>query len=256
MSVGFTFLGTCAADFSPRLKTDCADRFDKDVRRASCALINEKFLIDCGPHCLDSLRISGKDANKITDVFMTNFHGDHFRAEKLAALASDHKIRLWAREDAAVPETENVEVVRMAPFERMEFAPGNFVTGMSANHDQRAFPQHLLFEIGDKKIFYGMDGAWLINRTFIALKNAALDMIVLDGTCGDYDGDRRGGEHNTIPMVRLLIASLKTIGAVGENTRIFISHLAPSLHKPHAETAAIGEKEGIGVAYDGLEIKI
>ena len=59
--IQFTFLGTCAADFSPRLTGDCKNRFDRDARRASCALINGRYLLDCGPHCPDSLRIAGID---------------------------------------------------------------------------------------------------------------------------------------------------------------------------------------------------
>ena len=33
MNTKITFLGTCACDFSPRLKTDCRDRFDNDAYR-------------------------------------------------------------------------------------------------------------------------------------------------------------------------------------------------------------------------------
>ena len=66
------FLGTAAADFSPRLKTDCADRFDKDARRASCMLIGENYMVDCGLYAMESLRIAGTDISKITDIFVTH----------------------------------------------------------------------------------------------------------------------------------------------------------------------------------------
>ena len=62
---GFTvvFLGTCACDFSPRLQTDCKDRFDKDVRRSSSILIDGHILVDCGPECCGRIvpvRITGR----------------------------------------------------------------------------------------------------------------------------------------------------------------------------------------------------
>ena len=63
-----TFLGTCACDFSPRLKTDLKDKFDKDARRSSAILIGESTLVDCGMHILDELRISGTDPAKIKDI--------------------------------------------------------------------------------------------------------------------------------------------------------------------------------------------
>jgi hypothetical protein len=43
---------------------------------------------------------------------------------------------------------------------------------------------------------------------------------------------------------------------VTDETQIFLSHLAPSLHKPHAETVEIAKEFGAQVAYDGLRIII
>lgn len=250
------FLGTCAADFSPRLLTDCRDRFDDDARRASCALVNGRYLIDCGPHCPDSLRIAGIDPGCITDIFLTHLHADHFVKESVEYVASSHPVRLWVRSDASLPQIGNVEVMRMDSFERYGAGEDFFVTGLPANHDPDAYPQHLLIEAGGKKIFYGMDGGWLLNKTYAHLWNTHLDLCVLDGTCGDYEGDYRMGEHNSIPMIRLMLPSLRTVGAIDDRTLIFISHLAPSLHKPHAETVRICEKDGIHVASDGLRLSL
>lgn len=78
MSIKFQFLGTCAADFSPKLKTEFVDCFDKNARRSSCAIIEGRYLIDCGVHTVDCLRIAGIPLENITDVFFTHLHGDHF----------------------------------------------------------------------------------------------------------------------------------------------------------------------------------
>ena len=45
------FLGTCACDYSPKLKTEFADTFDFDARRSSAFLLNGRYLIDCGDTC-------------------------------------------------------------------------------------------------------------------------------------------------------------------------------------------------------------
>lgn len=254
--IRFEFLGTCAADFSPRLSGDCKDRFDNDARRASCALINGRYLLDCGPHCPDSLRIAGADPAAITDIIITHLHADHFVKESVEFIAKDHPVRLWVREGASVPDIGNVTVVRMKSFEKYAVSDGLSVTGLPANHDAAAFPQHLLIEADGKKIFYGMDGGWLLNKTYAHLWNTHLDLCVLDGTCGDYEGDYRMGEHNSIPMIRLMLPSLRTVGAIDEHSLVYISHLAPSLHKPHAETVEICKKDNINVAYDGLKLNI
>ena len=85
------FLGTCACDFSPRLKDEFKDCFDKDARRASALLGNDAYLIDCGPHTLDSLRIAGKSMEPITDIFITHIHYDHFTAGNIAKIAEGKK---------------------------------------------------------------------------------------------------------------------------------------------------------------------
>lgn len=254
----FQFLGTCAADFSPRLKGDCADCFDKNARRASVMLFNGHFLIDCGPHCIDSLRIAGIDPADITDLFVTHLHGDHFNPANIETVAcarreaSGENLRVWVSDGAKMPDIKNITVNPMVKFTQYDVDGSLKVTGMSANHDNKATPQHLLFELDGKKFFYGCDGAWLLNDTYYHMKNAGLALAVLDATCGDYEGDFRIAEHNTIPMIRMMLPSLKTVGIINDSTQIYLSHLAPSLHKPHDETEEIVRPMGVKVAYDGL----
>ena len=128
------------------------------------------------------------------------------------------------------------------------------VTGLPANHDPRYFPQHLLIESEKEKIFYGMDGGWLLFDTYQKLKKQKLDLMILDCTVGDYVGDQRLAEHNSLPMIRMMLPSLKTVGAIDKHTVIYIDHLAVTLHKSHEETVEICRKDGIEVAYDGLTI--
>ena len=253
-----TFLGTCACDFSPKLNNELKNCFDKDARRSSAMLIDDRFLVDCGPHTLDALRIAGKDIRGITDVFITHLHGDHFNKDNINAIASAkaEPLRLFVREDASISGLENVKAVPMKLFTALNVDEGFSVTGLPANHDANAFPQHLFFEINGKTAFYGCDGAWFINSTYYFLKNKNLDLAVLDCTTGDYEGDFRMGEHNSIPMLRVMLPSLRTFNVIDGHTKLYFSHLAPSLHAPHSETVKIAAEMGASVAYDGLELNI
>ena len=252
-----TFLGTGAHDYSARLLTECKDKFDKDARRSSAMMIGESLLIDCGDHILDELRIAGRDPGKITDVFNTHQHGDHFNAENIAVIAesADRPLRLWVREGSEIPEIPGVTVIYMTPFERYEVKEGVFLVGMPANHNPKMNPQHFIVELGEKKIFYGCDGGWLLNETYGYMRKAQFDLMVLDCTVGDYVGDFRLGEHNSMPMIRLMLPSFATTKITTEKTQIYLSHIAPSLHKPHAETEAIAGEMGCILAYDGLKIE-
>ena len=162
-------------------------------------------------------------------------------------------IIVWVREDAKVPDIPNVEWKYMQKATQYAVRDNVKVTGLLANHGESCYPQHILLDVDGKKLFYALDGSWFLNETYYAIKNAKIDLLVLDCTCGDYEGDYRIGEHNTIPMIRLMLPSLKKWGAIAENTKVFVSHLAPSLHKSHEETTELFKKDDVFVAYDGLK---
>ena len=58
----------------------------------------------------------------------------------------------------------------------------------------------------------------------------------------------------TIPMIRVMIPSLKTVGIIDSHTQIYLSHIAPSLHIPHKQLVKSVQQDGFIVAYDGLKI--
>lgn len=256
------FLGTCACDYSPRLATDCKDRFDCDARRASSLLMNGNFLIDCGPHCLDAMRIAKVDAGDVTDLLLTHLHSDHFNPDNVRALAdacrkkSGKPLNVWVSEAAVLPELGDMSVRRMKKFERYAITETLFVTGVDANHDADFYPQHFVFEMGGKKLMYATDGAWMCNATYNHLRRAALDCFIVDATVGDYEGDFRMAEHNSIPMIRMMLPSMRTFGILKDGTRVILTHIAPSLHKSHAETAETVARDGMELAYDGWETEI
>lgn len=256
-----TFLGTCACNYSRyehRFSEDLLDSFDNDARRAASMLVDGHIMVDCGPHAADALHIAGASAKDITDIVMTHLHSDHFVPENVEKLAQKkgETIRLWVSEDVELPMMKSIEVRRMRKFETYALNDEVSITGLSANHDPQTYPQHLLFEKGGKTLFYGCDGAWMMTATFNYLSKKRLDTMVLDATVGDYEGDFRMAEHNSIPMIRLMLKSLKTQEIVAENTKIYLSHIAPRLHKSHAETVEIVKKDGLFVAFDGMNIEV
>ena len=251
-----TFLGTAAANFSPRLKTDCKDCFDLDARRASCMLIGESYLIDCGMYVMESMRIARVDMSKITDIFVTHLHADHFVAEHAEQIAAgkEKPLRLWVRRDAELPPMENVEVIYMPLHTEVEIAEGVGVVSMDANHDATSFPQHFIFTIHGKKLLYALDGGWFLTESYNYMRKVKMDMAVLDATSGESLGEWRIGAHNSLPMIRLLVPALKIWGTFHEETKIYLSHIAPKLHEPHEHIVENVAKDGLLVAYDGLTV--
>ena len=254
MPFELTFLGTGAADFPPELETACKHRFDNDIRRCSSVLVNGHILIDCGPHTVGALNILKVPLSSITDLFITHLHDDHFRPEAVSELiANGAKPRIWCRADADL-QLPGVRINNIIPLTEYDCG-GITVSAIEANHD--AFPLHYIFQCGGKKFFYGCDGAWMLNKGYYYLKNAAFDAMILDATVGDYEGDYRMAEHNSIPMIRMMLKSFSSFGLTTPNTKIYLSHMSRGLHHDtHAERTAHLAPEGMTPVCDGMTIRI
>lgn len=255
------FLGTGAADFGEELNTRYQDRFSRDIRRSSALLVNDRLLIDCGPHTLHALEIAGKDAAAIRQLFITHTHDDHFRPADIAALdrTTGGRLQVYGSSEAVeVLQAAGVQRERLHPvcFGEAKKSDGVCVTPLYSNHlasrpEERTY--HYLLEQDGRRVLYATDGAWICNRTGKYLAQAALDMWIVDCTVGDYTGDLRSFEHNSMPMIRMMESGLRTRGTLTPDTRIVLTHLARTLHPGYAETVQIAAGYGYSVAYDGAE---
>ena len=258
------FLGTCACDYSPLLKTELRDCFDRNARRSSCALLDSKLMIDCGDHAMDSLRIAGIDLASIEAIVVTHSHGDHFRAENVAeiAAAGERVLKVFCSSICAglLAGIPNVSVQPLAHGIEVEWN-GYRILPLRSNH-RTAFPDeltlHYLIEKDGKKLFYGLDGAWYPTDTGKRLYQQKIDLFVFDATVGDYDGDIRTFEHNSVPMIRTMLKAFRAFETFAPDAKIFLSHLAPSLYKPLDHDAIVERvaPDGVLVAYDGLVVTV
>jgi len=243
------FLGTGAADIDFHINPK--ESFEnRDFRRCSCALLGDEVMLDCGPFAINSLNTLGKSPADIRHIVFTHLHSDHFSAEAVQkiALAANRLLHVWVRFDAKLPPLENCDIHFMELFREYSVGPYK-ITGVPANH--QVYPQHLSIASGEKKLFYGLDGAWFLGDTVRFMQNQQYAAVVLDATVGDYLGDYRIGEHNSIPMLRVMVPSLRTLHALTDESQIILTHLAHSLHKSYAETMELVKNDGFIIAYDG-----
>lgn len=251
------FLGTGAADFPPEMgQNPLYEIENKSIRRSSSTLLDGKLLLDCGLHTADCAEYFGVDAEKIEALLLTHLHGDHFWPDAIRRIAEKRSrplpIYFSDAGKASMPEIPNT-VAFPTPV-GTTFTVGEYqITSLPANHT--AFPCHYSIESGDKKLFYGLDGAWLCFDTFYAMRKKKYDVMILDATVGDYEGDFRLAEHNSIPMIRMMEKSFPSMRAADEHTKIVLDHLARTLHKSYEETVEIAAKDGYIVAYDGMKLE-
>lgn len=222
------FLGTGAADWPIKRKDG-----EKEYRHLSSALIDGCLLIDFGPNVLDALDNCKVKQTDIKYIINTHRHADHYNEDVLKTLIAGG--------------------AEFVPFEKNEQKEiGKYtIYSFAANHSTCDGAAHFIIDDGEKTVFYGLDGAWLLMSEVDAIKRFKPDVAVLDATVGDIVGDYRIFEHNNLNMVSEIKKSLEQY--VG---KFYISHMARTLHTNHEALAKRMERDGVFVAYDGLTINI
>jgi len=221
-----TFLGTGAADWQKE------DRKKSDFfRRNSSLLVDDTLLIDPGEYVPEALKEFRKNPDKIKHIICTHNHSDHFCEETVKKL-----------KNATFVETHAGETKKIGKYT---------VTALHANHSLKN-AVHFIISDGEKRLFYGLDGAWLMYEEVEAIKEKGVDFAVFDATVGNIPGDYRIFEHNNLSMVLEMKKSLEK-----HIKRFCISHMAKTLHKTsHKVLSRNMKKHGIEVAFDGYETEI
>ena len=246
------FLGTGAADWH------IAER-DGFFRRHAAALLNGKLLFDCGGHIWDFADVWQGTLDNVTDVLLTHSHDDHLHLPSLLRLAETRRIRLacdgYTR--IRIGTHPNIAFVHMQPF--IPFHMGRYkVTPLLANHDivqrgDRTACHYIVETPTGKTVFYGLDGAWFLRPSWQEMLRHTFDVMVLDCTVGDCE-DWRLFEHNTIPMLRMMVHAIEQADLLRRGGTIAASHFARTLCPSHEETARILEQFHVRAAFDGMRI--
>ena len=223
-----TFLGTGAADWSKKKRAEMTE-----FRRFSSTLIDDVLLIDPGPHALEALTEFGKDAARIQYIINTHKHKDHFCEETVRALEAY---------GATFFDLNSGDSVKLGAYT---------VHAYAGNHSTCEKTVHFIITDGERTLFYGLDGAWLLYEEVQAIKTYQPDFAVFDATIGNIDGDYRVFEHNNLNMVLEMKKTLEPY--IG---KFAISHMARTLHTNHKTLCDEMQAHCVAVAYDGWETEI
>ncbi len=257
MKHSMLFCGTGAADYE-KPQEGC------EFRKFCHTLLDNELLIDMGlnAYWFEDEDVLRKRFSSVKNVLVTHTHIDHFHLPSLERLAADNghiSVYLDSVACRRMPEQENIAFF---PLENgKDYTIGDVCVHVFPSHHKVSDPEepthHYLITFPDgKRVFYGLDGAWLHESVYYYLKEHPVDVMVLDCTVGRIKGDFRIFEHNSIPMLALMMETIRSEHLLKEGGVVYADHLARTLHPGHNAVAAdLRENLQMETAYDGLCIE-
>ena len=248
------FMGTGADDYKIKERKD-----GEFFRRNSTALINDDLMVDCSSQVQDFTNENPTDLSRVENVLLTHSHSDHYSPDTIKNVLKKD-IRVWSEEvtEKAVVAELDTKMSILPLYE--EVTVGKYkVTAMPANHRvENPAEQPLCYMIsdGEKRIFWGGDGSWLITDTWKLIQKYKFDLMIFDGTFGDIGGDERIFEHNSIPILKCIFEAVRNQNLLTPNGLIYITHMSKYSQLPHDELVEKMKELGAGVTYDGFVLEI
>ena len=251
------FLGTGAADFK-------IDRYQETpgFRRYSSALLDDKLLLDPGPHIFHYMETFEKNnlLDKLEYVLITHSHGDHMDMNSVKRI---HEMRPNCRfygNEATARSFWGTGIPFTVILPHNEYQVGEYwVTPLRSSHAGAFDEITYVYSIvcNDEKFFYGTDTGLLPAQSWDYICHRAYDLFVMELTIGDYEDAPHIFSHMTLPLFKLMMNLIsKEKLTVKENGKFLVTHMAKNWHKPHAELIDQLAPLGVVPAYDGMIVEV
>lgn len=238
------------------------DAFGSGGRLQTCfhlAVAGEQVLVDCGATAVIGMQQQGLDPDRISAIFISHLHGDHF-AGLVWFLLHAHYVskrtapltitgpaglaeRLAAATEALFPGSSKIERRFAVTFgEYAEATPMQVgavqVTAFEVHHPSGAPPYALRLESGGKTLSFSGDTEWV--ESLLSASNGA-DLFISE--CFSFDVQI--GFHMTW---RNIEGNLDRLGA----KKIMLTHMSSEMlaHRPEITDPRVL------IAEDGLQLQI
>lgn len=265
----------------------------KNIKKRSCFMLSERVLIDFGPDLAVACIEHDVILSKVEHIFLTHTHSDHLNPSNLWLIGirkAGKPITMYMSYEAFTYCKD--EFTRQAQYEgfKISFTPDNkgllIVGGSKVEVRLQVIEPYAPVTIDDMQVFavlsnhgtyvpnefsfnyrittadgtkllYASDTGLYSKKNLEALSDAALDVLIMEATYGAHPIHEDSSHLNGPHFIRN-VEMMKEYGIVGDNTRIYSTHLSQSHDFLHDDMQAYFDKNSsqpITVAYDGLIIE-
>ena len=268
------FLGTAAAEGIPGMFCQCdlcmkAKKLGgHNIRTRSSILIDYTLKIDLPPDNYLHLTKYNLDFSRISHIFITHSHQDHFYPEDLrlrykpfAHMRDANPLYVYGNERVISSVKEVIKgkedkviiPVQLEPFKEVRVSEDCIVIPLLADHDINETCFIYLIKINGFNILHGYDSGWFPDKTWDFLKKYRLDVVILDCTCAAKDCSKY---HMGINCLLKVKEKMINEGMANGKTIFVATHFSHNGGLLHEELERILEPKGVIPAYDGLMLKL
>ena len=257
-------LGTGSADGWPNAFCDCASCLAAhragQLRGPTCALVDDRLLLDCGPETPRAALRHGTGLQQVTHVLITHNHPDHSapmallargwagRTQPLTVVGTESVIASWC---LWVGPDEPIRWRVVLPGDVLD-ADGYTVRVLAAAHgDEQAVVYDVAAPAGER-LLYATDTGPLPAPTIAATTDAQYDLVLLEATFGDRRGPGRpaGQDHLDLSSFADQMVRLRGARALTRGSRVAAVHLS---HQSPPDLRPRLAAWGVQVVDDGHE---
>ena len=256
-------LGTGSADGWPNAFcrcASCADARARGLRRSpTCALVDGRLLLDCGPHLEAQASAADADLADVRTLLVTHAHHDHLDPAFLMhrgwvtdaplTIAGPPAVIEGCRHWLA-PDQDAVTLVELAAGDEVVL-DGYRVRALPAEH--HAFGPCLLSAVEgtDGSLLYATDtGPW-VDAAAAHLAGLRFDVVLMEETFGERTD--LGSGHLHLPGFAAELDALRALRCVDEATTVAAVHLSHH-NPPYAELRAHLAELGAHLVPDGARL--
>ena len=279
----FTYLGTAAAEGWPSLFCECnacvkaKELGGKNIRTRSQAVIDGELLIDFPPDTYMHFLYGKLDLNKISHIFITHSHWDHFypqdifmRSDGYGDFNRNKTLHIYGNQavyDGLTRLKDEESHMYKNLMAHCEFhvlglggqiqAGGYTVTPLPADHHTQAQEQAFIYliEKDGAALLYANDTGYLTDGAWAGLAGKKLRFVSLDCTNLLNENKR---QHMGLAGCAEVKQRMLDEGMADAKTCFYIHHFSHNGGGSllHAELEQEAGKYGFNVSYDGCTVNI